>query len=118
MPIHIDFVMFVWFTVTKPPTVTVPHSKTGVIGENVTIPCNVSEVYSETVITWIKNNGNFDSIINIDDSDRFVGGTYNLPDLTIISSQKGDEGNYTCQAQNLEFNGSSQPVHLSIFECI
>lgn len=115
---RIDFVIFVWFIVTKPPIVTVPHSKTGAIGENVTIPCNISEVYSGTAITWIKNNGSFDTIINIDNSDRFVGGIYNLPDLTIISAQKEDEGNYTCQAQTLEFNGSSQAVHMSIFECI
>ncbi|VDI34064.1 Hypothetical predicted protein [Mytilus galloprovincialis] len=91
----------------------VPQSKTGAIGKNLTIPCNISEVYSGTAITWIKNNGSFDTIINIDNSDRFVGGIYNLPDLTIMSVQKEDEGNYTCQAQTLEFNGSSQAVHLN-----
>lgn len=113
----IDFRKFVWFIVTKPPIVTVPHSKTGAIGENVTIPCNISEVYSETTISWIKNNGSVDTIINIDNNKRFVGGTYKSPDLTITSAQKEDEGNYTCHAHTLEFKGSSLPVYLSIFEC-
>ncbi|CAC5361161.1 unnamed protein product [Mytilus coruscus] len=99
---------------TKPPTVTVPHSKAGAIGGNLTIPCNVSELYSGTTIKWFKNG--FNTTINIRENERFFGGTNKSPDLTIISAQKEDEGNYTCRAKNLELEGSSQPVYLSIFE--
>lgn len=105
-------------SVTKPPIVTVPDSKTGLIGGNLTIPCNVSELNSDTVITWFKNDGSFSTPINIRERERFFGGTNKSPDLIIISVQKEDEGNYICQAINLEFEGSSQPVYLSILECM
>lgn len=110
--------MFVWLTDTKPPSVTVPDIKTVAIGGNLTIPCNVSELYSDTVIKWFKHIGSISTTINIRESGRFFGGTYKSPGLTIISAQKEDEGNYTCQAQNLEFEGSSQPVYLNILECM
>ncbi|XP_076105961.1 neural cell adhesion molecule 1-like [Mytilus galloprovincialis] len=101
---------------TEPPIVTVPDSKTGSIGGNLTIPCNVSELNSDTVIRWFKNDGSFSTPINIRERERFFGGTNKSPDLIIISVQKEDEGNYICQAINLEFEGSSQPVYLSILE--
>ncbi|VDI34068.1 Hypothetical predicted protein [Mytilus galloprovincialis] len=110
------FWRFSQIEVTKPPIVTVPDSMIGSIGGNLTIPCNVSELYSDTVIRWLKHHRSISTTINIRESERFFGGTNKSPDLTIISVQKEDEGNYICQAQNLEFDGSSLPVYLSILE--
>ncbi|VDI54606.1 Hypothetical predicted protein [Mytilus galloprovincialis] len=98
------------------PSVTVPHSKNGEIGKNITIPCSISNLTVDTRIKWLKNNVSLNAVNRFNESDRFSGGTFKSPDLTILSAQKEDEGNYICQAQNLDFIGSSQPVHLSLFE--
>lgn len=110
--------MIISFTDYSSPSVTVPHSKNGEIGKNITIPCSISNLTVDTRIKWLKNNVSLNAVNRFNESDRLSGGTFKSPDLTILSAQKEDEGNYICQAQNLDFIGSSQPVHLSLFEGI
>lgn len=79
------------------------------------IPCNVSQLTNDTIIKWIKTDGSFSRTIY--GSDLFRAGTFLLPSLTIITADLEDEGNYTCQAKNLNQEGYSHHVYLSIYEC-
>ncbi|VDI02517.1 hemicentin, partial [Mytilus galloprovincialis] len=95
------------------PNVTVSHEFSVEYGKSVTINCTVTSLPAATQITWQRNVNNVNTTIDIR-MIRYSGGTTSNPSLTITSVQADDQGQYFCQASNIEGTGTSNYVNLTV----
>lgn len=103
---------------TNRPSVNVTSVKPVVFGNNVTMWCYISPFTDDTIVEWIKSNGNQSSIINTLNNNKYGVEITFPPSLTIYGTDEDDVGNYICQARNVLQIGNSDPVKLSIYECM
>lgn len=99
------------------PSVNVSSVNPVAFGNNVTVLCYISPFTDDTIVEWIKINGNHSSIINTLNNNKYGVETTFPPSLTIYGTDEYDVGNYICQARNVLQIGNSEPVKLSIYEC-
>lgn len=94
------------------PTANVSTIKPAVEGTNVTIPCSIYPAADVAYVTWLMD----DTIINTNNSEKYVGGSIASPSLDILFVNENDEGNYTCQVTNPVGTGKSDILHLNVVE--
>lgn len=78
-----------------------------------TINCTVTSLPAATQITWQRNVNNVNTTIDIR-MIKYSGGTTSNPSLTISRVQADDQGQYFCQASNIEGTGTSNYVNLTV----
>lgn len=69
-----------------------------------------------TNVIWLKYQINHTTIIDINDKERFNGGSVASPSLTIYSVIVEDSGDYACEAINDVGETLSVPAHLSVYD--
>ncbi|CAG2194109.1 HMCN [Mytilus edulis] len=95
------------------PNVTVSRVSSVEFGKSVTINCTVTSLPAATQITWQRNVNNVNTTIDIR-MIKYSGGTTSNPSLTISRVQADDQGQYFCQASNIEGTGTSNYVNLTV----
>ncbi|OWF53625.1 Titin [Mizuhopecten yessoensis] len=94
-------------SVSDVPTVTVGQSSYSVTaGSSITLTCTVSANPTHTNVFWQRDVGSGSQVITIDGV-NYSGSQVNAPSITIIVSEIGDAGTYTCFAVNSVGTGQS-----------
>ncbi|XP_052062340.1 hemicentin-1-like [Mytilus californianus] len=89
------------------------YSYNVIVTSNITIACNVSATPDVTSIKWQKGSTNETTDMVIDHV-KYSGGTVDIPSLTIWHLENGDEGWYTCTAENLVGIGTSDQIYINV----
>ncbi|VDI64014.1 hemicentin [Mytilus galloprovincialis] len=97
----------------NPPVVTASIPNSVRLGDPVTITCVVTANPGATQIRWKFITNNAESVIDINNNNRYTGGTVQTPSLTISPVEEVDRGSYKCEATNAEGTASSSPVFLN-----
>lgn len=99
--------------ISDPPVVTASIPNSVRLGDPVTITCVVTANPGATQIRWKFITNNAESVIDINNNNRYTGGTVQTPSLTISPVEEVDRGSYKCEATNAEGTASSSPVFLN-----
>ncbi|XP_052061924.1 neural cell adhesion molecule 1-like [Mytilus californianus] len=98
------------------PQVSIPkRTYTVIYGENITIPCTV--VNGRPIhfrVTWYYFNISSFAILNVGDPSKYIGGTLNIPALTILNTNNQDGRVYKCEAENQVNTTQSNDTQLNV----
>ncbi|XP_052061300.1 hemicentin-1-like isoform X5 [Mytilus californianus] len=97
----------------NPPIVTASIPNSVRLGDPVTITCVVTANPGATMIRWKFITNNAESVIDINNNNRYTGGSVQTPSLTINPVEEVDRGSYKCEATNAEGTAESSPVFLN-----
>ncbi|XP_069115359.1 hemicentin-1-like isoform X2 [Argopecten irradians] len=96
------------------PSVTVSQTSYSVsVGTTVTLSCSVSANPSYTNVFWQRNVGSGTQTVTIDNV-NFSGSAVSSPSLTVITTDTGDAGTYTCFATNSVGTGQGSTISLAV----
>lgn len=95
---------------------TIGQGYTVNLGSSVTIQCTVFATPSATTVAWKKvSSMGVESIIDVaSNSNKYTGGSVNVPSLTILNAVDSDEAYYVCSATNAAGTGTSSQSYLDV----
>ena len=98
------------------PSVTIGQGYTVNLGSSVTIQCTVFATPSATIVSWKKiNAAGVETIIDLSsNSNKYTGGSVNIPSLTVLNAVDSDEAYYVCSATNAAGTGTSSQSYLDV----
>lgn len=101
-----SFLYFISFNISVPADIKVStlSQVTGIIGQSVTLTCDISVTYPPLIsVTWEFNG----TKIVTNSLGKYVGGSVTAPSLIITHLQTSDQGSYACYSTNLFSSGHS-----------